>query len=175
MTDFNNNTQNNSQNNSTPAEPVQPNTETASSAQQTNPQTNSQPNPQEYQQNSQQTYQQSYQQSYQPPNYYSQQPYQPQPPVQNYTSPVYANPQTYGQKSRIAASLLAFLFGTFGVHNFYMGYTGKGVAQVLLSTLGSVITCGVSAVAVMIWSIIEGISLMKGDCTVDGHGIPFID
>jgi len=27
----------------------------------------------------------------------------------------------------------------------------------------------------MIWSIYEGIQLLKGTVTVDGHGVPFVD
>ncbi|MBQ2667383.1 MAG: NINE protein [Clostridia bacterium] len=113
---------------------------------------------------------------YQPPRYtqqYGQQPYQA--PVYNAPPPpVYQTPQGFGQKSRIAAALLAFMFGYLGVHNFYMGNTGKGVAQLLIGTLGSAL-CGVGTIAAMIWSIYEGIQLLKGTVTVDGHGIPFID
>lgn len=32
-------------------------------------------------------------------------------------------------KSKIAAGLLGIFLGCFGVHNFYLGYTGKAVAQ----------------------------------------------
>ena len=64
---------------------------------------------------------------YQPPNYTQQ--YNPSYEQPTY-DPSYAVPQGYPQKSRIAAALLAFLFGTFGVHNFYLGHTGKGVTQI---------------------------------------------
>ena len=36
-------------------------------------------------------------------------------------------------KSRLIYILLALFLGGFGVHNFYAGYTGKGVAQLLLT------------------------------------------
>lgn len=119
-------------------------------------------------------YSQQYQQQYQPPNYTQQyqQPYQQ--PVYNTVPPVYQNPQSYGQKSRIAAALLAFLFGTFGVHNFYMGNTGKGVAQLLIGTLGAA-ACGIGPIITLIWSIYEGVQLLKDAVPTDGHGIPFID
>lgn len=32
-------------------------------------------------------------------------------------------------KSKLVAGLLAIFLGTFGVHNFYLGYTGKAVTQ----------------------------------------------
>lgn len=118
-------------------------------------------------------YTQQYQQpnGYQPPNY-TQQPYT----GQNYTAapPTYSVPVGYPQKSRIAAALLAFLFGIFGVHNFYLGNTGKGVSQLLLGTLG-IVLCGLGPIITMIWSITEGIRLFKDTVPTDGHGIPFID
>ena len=112
---------------------------------------------------------------YQPPNYTQQyqQPYYQQPAYDN-TPPVYQNPQGYGQKSRIAAALLAFLFGTFGVHNFYIGKTGKGVSQLLLCTLGAA-ACGIGPIVTMIWSLCEGVQLLKDTVPADGHGMPFID
>lgn len=41
-------------------------------------------------------------------------------------------PQTAtGSKSRITAALLAFFFGGFGVHKFYLGKTGQGILYLL--------------------------------------------
>ena len=39
-------------------------------------------------------------------------------------------------KSKLVAGLLAIFLGTFGVHNFYLGYTGKAVTQLVLSIVG---------------------------------------
>ena len=39
-----------------------------------------------------------------------------------------------GAKSKIAAGLLGIFLGTFGVHNFYLGNTGKAVAQLLFAS-----------------------------------------
>lgn len=36
-----------------------------------------------------------------------------------------------GSKNRIAAALLAFFLGGFGVHKFYLGKTGQGVLYLL--------------------------------------------
>ncbi len=60
------------------------------------------------------------------------QPLQPQPyvqPQQVFVQNVVQTPP----KSRVAYILLAFFLGGFGIHNFYAGYVGKGVAQLLLN------------------------------------------
>lgn len=74
-----------------------------------------------------------------------------------------ANPQA---KSKIAAGLLGIFLGTFGVHNFYLGYTGKAIAQLLISIL----SCGFLAPVSSIWGLIEGILILTGSVTVDGNG-----
>ena len=38
-------------------------------------------------------------------------------------------------KSKIVAGLLGIFLGAIGVHNFYLGYTGKAIAQLLISLL----------------------------------------
>jgi TM2 domain-containing membrane protein YozV len=40
------------------------------------------------------------------------------------------------ESKRTMAGILAILIGGFGVHKFYLGYTGAGVLQILLSCLG---------------------------------------
>ena len=80
----------------------------------------------------------------------------------------YARPSaSYGQgaaKSQTVYVILGVLLGCFGVHDFYAGYTGKGVAQLLISVL----SCGAAAWVSWIWAIVE-------ICTVkqDAKGIPF--
>ena len=69
-------------------------------------------------------------------------------------------------KSKIVAGLLGIFLGTFGVHNFYLGYTGKAVAQLLITLL----SCGVLAFASTVWGLIEGILILTGSITVDGNG-----
>ena len=71
----------------------------------------------------------------------------------------FAQPVPAGaQKSKMAAGLLGIFLGAFGVHNFYLGYTGKAVAQLLISVL----SCGVLAVASEIWGLVEGIQILTG-------------
>ena len=78
------------------------------------------------------------------------------------------NPQA---KSKMAAGLLGIFLGAFGVHNFYLGYTGKAVAQLLISIL----SCGMLAFASSIWGLIEGILILTGSISVDGNGNPLRD
>ena len=69
-------------------------------------------------------------------------------------------------KSRVAYVLLGVFLGTFGIHNFYAGYTGKAVTQLLLVLLlGWLI---IPVFVVWIWSLVE-------ICTVsqDVNGVPF--
>ena len=67
-------------------------------------------------------------------------------------------------KSRLAYILLAIFLGTFGIHNFYAGYTGKGIAQLLIS----LISFGFLSPLVFIWAIIEVCTVTK-----DAQGIDF--
>lgn len=80
-------------------------------------------------------------------------------------------PPGYIQKSRIAAGILAILLGTFGVHSFYLGNTSRGLMQLLLSLVGSIVTCGISAVVVEIWGILDGIKLLDGRINTDANGV----
>ena len=72
------------------------------------------------------------------------------------------------QKSKLAAGLLGIFLGALGIHNFYLGYTGKAVAQLLIS----VCTCGIGAVVTGVWGLIEGILILTGSIAVDGKGVP---
>ena len=71
-------------------------------------------------------------------------------------------------KSKIAAGLLGILLGAFGVHNFYLGYTGKAVGQLLLTLL----SCGALSFVSGIWGLIEGIMILTGSINVDANGNP---
>ena len=75
-------------------------------------------------------------------------------------------PVTASSKSKLTAGLLGIFLGAFGVHNFYLGYTGKAIAQLLISVL----SCFTLAIASEIWGLIEGIMILTGKITVDGKG-----
>lgn len=75
------------------------------------------------------------------------------------------------QKSKLVAGLLGILLGPLGVHNFYLGYTGKAVAQLLITLL----TCGAGATITSIWGLIEGILILTGSIDKDANNIPLKD
>ena len=74
-----------------------------------------------------------------------------------------ANPNA---KSKLAAGLLGIFLGGIGVHNFYLGFTGKAVAQLLISVL----SCGALSVVSGIWGLIEGIMILAGNINKDAKG-----
>jgi TM2 domain-containing membrane protein YozV len=70
------------------------------------------------------------------------------------------------KKSIGAAYLLLFLFGGLGIHNFYVGKTGLGAAQVLGVLLGwSAFFNGAPGIALPIFVMI-GISLLFDLCFI---------
>ncbi len=74
-----------------------------------------------------------------------------------------------GAKSKIAAGLLGIFLGWLGVHNFYLGFTSKAVAQVLLGTVG-VCLMGLGPVVSGIWGLVEGIMILTGSIDKDAQG-----
>ena len=118
----------------------------------------------------QQAYQQPYQQQA-----YQQQPYQQQAYQQPYQqqgynpnaayqagAPVY-NPNMMAQpKSKLVAGLLGIFLGGIGVHNFYLGFSGKAVIQIIVT----LVTCGIGS----IWGLIEGILILTGSINTDADG-----
>jgi TM2 domain-containing membrane protein YozV len=94
---------------------------------------------------------------------YSQQPYAQQPYSQPYSEQPYGayGQQPYvqppvGQKSKIVAGILGILLGSLGVHNFYLGFTGKAVAQLLITVLSAGMLSFISG----LWGLIEGIMIL---------------
>ena len=91
-------------------------------------------------------------------------------------------------KSRVFAGLMAILLGA-GIHNFYLGYNKKAVAQLLIYILSTVLlyaaqssdassywyfySAGIIASAISgIWCFVEGILLLTGKIKADGSGKP---
>ena len=82
----------------------------------------------------------------------------------------YSSVQTVS-KSRVVVGVLGILLGTLGIHNFVLGYTGRGLAQLLITVL----TCGIGGVIVWVWSLVESIQILSGDINEDAYGNPLTD
>ena len=67
-------------------------------------------------------------------------------------------------KSRLAAGLLGIFLGGWGVHRFYLGYTGIGILQIIVT----LVTCGLGSW----WGFIEGILILVGSMDRDADGRP---
>ena len=86
-----------------------------------------------------------------------------------YAQPAYGQPVVAGApKQWIVAVLLAFCLGTLGIHNFYLGYTTKGIIQLVLTI--TVIGIFVSGP----WALIDFIMLImrSGSYATDAQGQP---
>lgn len=102
------------------------------------------------------------------PHTISHQPTRSRPTIRRQQQPGYG----YAQKSKIVAGLLGLFLGTLGVHNFYLGYTGKAVAQLLLTLIGWIILIG--PIISGIWALIEAVLILcssyGSNWHRDGHG-----
>jgi TM2 domain-containing membrane protein YozV len=103
-------------------------------------------------------------------------PYQPgaYPPGAYYdpAAPYGRHPITgepLSDKSKVVAGLLQLigLFGLVGIGRIYLGYTGLGIAQLIVG----LVTCGLGAV---IWGIIDAVLLLT-DKVRDPQGRPLRD
>ncbi len=68
-------------------------------------------------------------------------------------------------KQKVVYILLAIFLGYLGIHNFYAGYNGRGISQLLISLL----SIGILIPVVWIWAIIEIITV-----NFDASGNKFI-
>jgi len=82
-------------------------------------------------------------------------------------------------KSKLAAGLLGIFLGSFGVHNFYLGYTSKAIIQLVCTIVGLLTSCiGIGVFLVLgisVWGLVEGIMILCGKIDVDGQGNPLTE
>ena len=115
-----------------------------------------------------------------PPPYYPPPGQYPPPPGQYPPPGAYFDPAApYGrhpltgeplsEKSKVVAGLLQLLglVGIVGIGRIYLGYTGLGVAQLIVGLL----TCGIGAV---IWGIVDAVLILT-DKVRDPAGRPLRD
>ena len=72
-------------------------------------------------------------------------------------------------KSRLVAAVFALIFGTLGIHNYYLGYKSKAITQLLLGTVG-ILLCGTGPLISLVWAFVEAIMLLSGSINEDGYG-----
>ncbi|MFQ5495878.1 MAG: TM2 domain-containing protein [Phycisphaerae bacterium] len=85
----------------------------------------------------------------------------PVPPIMPYARRPFVS-----QKSKIVAGLLGIFLGGFGIHRFYLGYTGIGILQIVVT----VATCGWGS----LWGFVEGIICLVGGMR-DADGLELRD
>lgn len=114
---------------------------------------------------------------YQPPQqqapYYGA-PVAPMPPVEVPARTDY--PEGYKVKKKYVAVILAVVLGPLGLHNFYLGNKSKGLAQLLICLIGSLLA-GLGYIVAYIWAIIEAVQLLteKIDRDADGFKIQTLE
>jgi len=71
-------------------------------------------------------------------------------------------------KSKLLAAILALLFGSMGIHDFYLGYNKKGVTHLLMFVffLGTVS---------WLWALWEALMIFTGRIATDANGKPLTD
>ena len=92
-------------------------------------------------------------------------------PAQPYGQQGMIMQQQVGSRSKIVTFLLGFFLGVFGVHNFYLGKTGLGITQLLITVL----TFGLGMIITGPWALIESILALASSNFRDGDGMPLSD
>lgn len=86
----------------------------------------------------------------------------PKPTTSNADAATEDQPERLSPHSKPVAFLLALTLGMFGIHRFYLGYVGLGLAMFF--------TCG----GLFIWSITDALRILFGHVT-DSEGLKLRD
>ena len=74
------------------------------------------------------------------------------------------NTEELSNKSKVVAALLSFFLGGLGIHRFYLGRVGSGIAMLILSILGwltAVLIIGYVFLAIVgIWDLVDFIRIL---------------
>lgn len=71
-------------------------------------------------------------------------------------------------KSKLIAGILAIVLGSLGIHDFYLGYTKKGVTHLLMWVFFLGWASG-------IWGLVEALYIFTGKISTDADGVPLTD
>lgn len=87
------------------------------------------------------------------------------------------------QKSKVLAGILAILFGSIGVHNFYLGNINLGLVKLVVALacnfLGRLlfflfVPFSLISSALFIWGVVDGVLILTGRVTTDEAGNPLV-
>ncbi len=87
-----------------------------------------------------------------------------------------AMPHNPNAKSKLVAGILGIVpfIGGLGIHRFYLGYVGIGIAQIFVTLISPCFCPGLPVG--FLWGFIEGIMILIGSgITTDAAGIPLKD
>ncbi|MFP7696666.1 TM2 domain-containing protein [Trueperella sp. LYQ143] len=62
----------------------------------------------------------------------------------------------FSERSKVVAGVLGILIGALGIHNFYLGFKSRGLAQLLITVL----SLGILSIISGIWGLVEGICIL---------------
>jgi TM2 domain-containing membrane protein YozV len=77
-----------------------------------------------------------------------------------------------GSKSKVLSIVLALFLGCFGVHNFYLGYTTRGIAQLVASIISLFFTGGFGNLIIGIWVLVEVVLIATDKVETAANGAP---
>ncbi len=67
------------------------------------------------------------------------------------------------ERNMYIAAALAFFLGSIGIHDFYLGYTKRGIIKVVLTVALAIIVIGPAISS--IWSLVDFIKILSGSMT----------
>ncbi len=80
-------------------------------------------------------------------------------PLVNNNSPEKTDESNVSDKSRAAAAILCFFLGGFGIHDFYLGNSSKGITKVILALTSFL---GLPLIILLIWTLVDFIKILVG-------------
>ncbi|MCL2356764.1 MAG: TM2 domain-containing protein [Defluviitaleaceae bacterium] len=79
-----------------------------------------------------------------------------------------------GEKSRLACGLIGIFLGGLGIHNFMLGYTAKGITQLVFFIICAItVWFGVGLIPLLLmigWSLADGIIILTNKRYIDADG-----